>query len=159
MTLTASRVREVLDYDPRTGVFTWLVDVARNVKTGTVAGSIYKNGYRYITIEGRAYKAHRLAWLWMLGVWPEYDLDHNDTDKTNNAWANLREATRSENEANKPSKNPLGKGVRQRGKRYFAQIRVNGRKVHLGTYDSPTEAHAAYAKAANNVFGEFARVG
>jgi hypothetical protein len=78
--------------------------------------------------------------------------------KSNNRWSNLREATGTQNQANKTSKGAVPmKGVCEFRGRYLARIQVNGRKIHLGGFANPEEAHEAYARAANDAFGEFAR--
>jgi hypothetical protein len=98
--LTANRLREVLDYNSETGVFTWRVALRPRMKIGTVAGWLDERGYRRVRIDARPYLAHRLAWLWMTGEWPSGRLDHRDGDPGNNCWSNLREAMQSQNSAN-----------------------------------------------------------
>jgi hypothetical protein len=159
--LNASRLREVLSYDPETGAFTWLVSTARHRRIGDVAGCV-KDGYRQIGIDGRRYRAHRLAWLWMTGEWPSAEIDHINGDPADNRIANLRPATSSQNKANarKRSRNTSGwKGVswHARDRKWRAMIGVAGRQQHLGYFDCPAEAHAAYVRAAEHHFGEFAR--
>lgn len=159
------RLKELLSYDPLTGVFLWKVDRS-NIKRGTLAGRYDKAGYIRIGIDGREYRAHRLAWLYMTGEWPEIFLDHRDMDKNNNAWSNLRLATKSQNAANiGPLKsNTSGiKGVSfhsggaKGGKPWQANITKNGKAMGLGIFATKEEARAAYAAAAERLFGEFAR--
>ena len=157
--ITNAELKELLHYDPVTGHFTWLVSRGR-AKVGKVAGSHDGQGYINITLSRRSYCAHRLAHLYMMGDWPEHDIDHEDLNKSNNKWLNLRPATGSQNEANKPlrSDNTLGyKGVYRAGNRFAAQIKTNGVKKHLGYFDSAYDAHQSYLAASNDVFGEFAR--
>jgi hypothetical protein len=96
----------------------------------------------------------------MTGKWCSLVIDHRDGDPSNNRWANLRRATRSQNSANRriPRNNPCGfKGVsRHRGK-WDATICKKGRRHFLGSFLTPQAAHAAYVKAARKLFGEFAR--
>src|ERR1700719_1662744 len=94
------RLRELLSYDPETGVFRWLVRKRQNVKAGDVAGSFDGCGYCKISIDRRAYKAHRLAWLYMTGEWPPAEIDHINMNRADNRFANLRLATRHQNMAN-----------------------------------------------------------
>jgi len=164
--LTQERLKSLLHYEPGTGVFTWLVWRPNGVKIGDQAGTIHKkSGYRLIKIDGRAYIASRLAWLYMTGEWPECLVDHEDTDRANNAWANLRVATNTQNQHNSNvQKNTLSrlKGVHfksdgQRAKRWGSHIRIGGRLNFLGYFAHPEEAHAAYSKAAKAAFGQFAR--
>lgn len=161
--LTAERLRELLTYDPASGLFTRRVYRSPNAKAGDIAGTIDKDGYVQIQIDGKVYKAHRLAWLYMTGEWPESDIDHNDLDEGNNTWANLRPATVSQNAANcgkRPFNTSGLKGVTfdKRKGRWMAQIQVDRRCRHLGYHDTPELAHAAYASAAREIHGEYARV-
>ena len=177
MSLTQDRLRELLDYDPETGVFTWRKrsDVPPQWNTrfaGTRAGSDYRKyrvsgrepflSYRHIRISPQLYLAHRLAWLWMVGSWPG-QIDHRDCDGLNNRWVNLRVCTSTQNQGNSrvQRKKVVGlKGVhRTKGNKYYALIRDRGVLVYLGTFDTADAAHAAYCEKAVEVFGEFAREG
>lgn len=158
---TAERVREVLSYDPLTGVFLWRVSPSNNTPAGSVAGADCE-GYRIIRVEGGRYKAHRLAWLYVTGEWPPCQVDHEDTDRSNNRWGNIRLATTSQNKANmgKRADNKSGyKGVRwySQTKKWNAQIKCQGKTKNLGYFTDPEMAHAAYCEAASRLFGEFAR--
>ncbi len=167
--LTAERLREVLNYGPESGNFTWLTREGDNPHTktwntkhaGKVAGNVRKSdGYRVIRIDGRMYLAHRVAFLYMTGAWTRADIDHANRDRSDNRWINLREATQSQNNANTPKRrdNTSGwKGAYMNGSGWQAQIKVNGKHICLGTYSSPEGAHAAYIEAARKHFGEFAR--
>jgi hypothetical protein len=160
--LTATRLRELLHYDPETGVFTWAVS-AGTACAGAVAGSLNNRGYRAIMIGRRYYAAHRVIWLWMTGEWPKHEIDHINMDKGDNRWANLREATHSQNNANSSTyaNNSSGfKGVHwfKRHRKWQAGIRINGKKTHLGYFDTPHQAYANYCLAARKYFGEYARV-
>lgn len=160
--VTHERLLEVLSYDPETGDFTWLISPSTKVPVGVIAGSITAKGYRRIQIDGRRYRAHRLVWFYVYGDWPERDIDHRDLDKLNNRWANLRQATASQNQGNtvvrRASSSGL-KGVKWRKSRHTwtAAITCDGQSIHLGTFSSPSEAHEAYAQAAVRLRGEFAR--
>jgi hypothetical protein len=153
MTLTAERAREHVDYDPATGVFT-------RRSTGQPTGWLCKNGYRYVSICRKDHLAHRVAWLLMTGCWPA-EIDHRNMDRLDNSWANLREATRGQNSSNRrvKSHSQLGiKGVRRNPRgRFVARIRVAGVTFHLGVFDTPDMAAAAYQAAAQRLHGEFAR--
>jgi hypothetical protein len=156
--LTAERLREVLSYDPLSGIFRWLISTGPRAKVGAIAGNIDDAGYRTISINSVPYKANRLAWLFMTGNWPVNDVDHEDTDRANNIFTNLREATRSQNCANKRPMGRLGvKGVTLNHGRYQAQIKVKGKNFHLGYFDKIEDAAAAYIIAAKRHFGAFAR--
>lgn len=159
--LTAAQLRELLHYDPSTGIFTWRVAPANNTPAGSVAGADC-DGYRLIRVAGGRYRAHRLAWLYMTGEWPSCQVDHRDTDRSNNRWGNLRLATTSQNKANmgKRADNTSGfKGVRwyPPTKRWVAAIGFQGTRKTIGYFATPEAAHAAYCAEASRLFGEFAR--
>jgi hypothetical protein len=150
--------RELLSYDPETGVFSWLV--TRRFRAGTIAGSISWNGYRFIAISGRRFPAHRLAWLFVNGRWPIGQIDHVNGCRDDNRITNLREASWSQNQANsrkhRDSKSPY-KGVRPHGEKWASNICVDGCRQYLGLFDTAEEAHARYCEAAQDCFGEFWR--
>lgn len=171
--LSQRQVRELLEYDPCTGVFTWLRRAGADQGTicfnsqfvGRVAGCLdrrEKVGYRRIKIFSRYYAEHRLAWVWMTGEWPPHEVDHINGVRHDNRFANLRLATKSQNQSNARirTKNKVGlKGVSYKPRigKYHAQINKYGRVRHLGFFDDPQEAHEAYVKAAKELHGEFAR--
>jgi heme-degrading monooxygenase HmoA len=164
MTLTAERLRELLAYDPAAGVFTWRVDVRGGawVKAGHVAGTIHsRDGYRQISICKVQHKAHRLAWLYVTGAWPSEQIDHVNGDRSDNRIANLREASAAGNARNARRRidNVSGfKGAYEyRPGKWRAYINKDGRRINLGTFATPEEAHAAYVAAAQEHHGEFAR--
>ena len=107
--------------------------------------------------------AHRIAWALMYGEFPDGQLDHINGEPSDNRITNLRLATESQNKANRrrSKRNSTGfKGVsfRKRDHIYSAQIRKDKKTMWLGSYKSPEEAHRAYAKAAKEMHGEFARL-
>lgn len=160
--LTYERLAELLAYDATTGLFTWRVSRGTR-KAGAVAGTPL-DGYVSIGLDGKTYKGHRLAWLYVKGEWPAFELDHWDTDKMNNRFANIRPATRGQNVANcgRRTDNRSGfKGVRQKKgcATWEARIRHKGKLQHLGSYATPEAAHEAYCTAAERLHGEFANHG
>ncbi|MCM2294777.1 HNH endonuclease [Allorhizobium sp. BGMRC 0089] len=163
MLIDANRLRSVIHYDPCTGEFRWIAR-RRGVTIGKKPGLVNGNGYREICIDGRLYSAQRLAWLYMTGEWPDGDVDHRDMDKLNNRWGNLRDASKAQNQANtsvRKSNTSGFKGVFATARhpdRWLSQIRVNGIKKHLGTFDTPEQAGAAYASALAEIHGEFGRI-
>ena len=158
--ITHEHLNSVLSYDGESGLFTWKV-ANRNVSIGDAAGRKDKDGYRIIRINRRDYRAHRLAWFYVHGRWPEHQIDHKNGDPTDNRIANLREATNSQNGFNKPAmrNNKTGmKGVAPgRNGKFRAQIAVAGKIHHLGHFDTAEAAAKAYAAAALRLHGEFAR--
>lgn len=158
--LTPKRLRELLHYDHINGIFTWTSRTSNRVKVGNIAGNLAPSGYIQIMIDGRNYTAHRLAFLYMIGEWPE-QVDHKDMNRSNNAWDNLRPTDDTLNLANRrvrsDQKSSLPKGVYRNGNGYCARIQVARRKVYLGQFASPEAAATAYREAAERYFGEFAR--
>jgi hypothetical protein len=158
--VTRARLRELLHYDAKTGEFHWRKARGRKIRAGDIAGTLPVSRYLKITINGRQYGAHRLAWFYMTGKWCRLVIDHRDGDPSNNRWSNLRRATLSQNNANRRVQRNKAcglKGVSRDRRGWRATIHKNGRLRHLGTFATPQAAHAAYAKAARQLFGEFAR--
>jgi hypothetical protein len=141
----------VLTYDPDTGIFTWRVSTGPRAKVGAVAGALSKDGYIQIRVDGRLYKAHRLAWLWVTGKGPASEVDHINGSKSDNRLCNLRLATPAENQQNQRCSHRDSKsgllGVTRHRNRWLARITVGGKNEHLGTFDTPELAHAAYLAA------------
>jgi len=150
--LTQARLKELLHYDPETGVFTWRVGRV-GCRAGSIAGSLNGCGYRQIGIDRRMHLLHRIAFLYVTGGFPQEELDHINGVRDDNRWVNLREATGSENRHNlggPPSHNTSGfLGVYwcKRRQKWVAEIKLRGRKRHLGYFDTAEEAHATYLKA------------
>lgn len=99
--LTQARLKEILHYDPDTGIFTRRLDRGPNAPKDSVAGTPDKNGYIVIKVDFTQYKAHRLAWLYIYGVWPNNQIDHINHIVDDNRIVNLRDVTNSENQANR----------------------------------------------------------
>lgn len=158
--ISLERVRGLLAYDADTGEFTWQ-ESRGPAKKGAAAGTRRRDGYRSIMIDGEQILAHRLAWFYVHGVWPAATIDHRDGCKSNDAIANLREATFQQNNCNKPA-GPSSSGLKGVGwhrcsKRWQARIKAFGKTKYLGLFDTPEEAHAAYRIAAERIHGQFAR--
>lgn len=162
--LTLERLKQVYIYDPDTGDFFRLEETNSHkgkAKVGDRAGSKSGGKYLRIGIDGRVYLAHRLAWFYMTGEWPENGVDHIDLEPLHNWWSNLRAATQSQNAANTRRRrdNTSGfKGVcKTASDTWQAVIWVKGKKHCIGTYQTPHEAFEAYKKAAETHFGSFSR--
>lgn len=156
--ITAERVRELLIYDPESGKFAWRF-WRSGLKHGSLPGNVRKDGYRQIRLDGQRYLEHRLAWLYVTGEWPEEWVDHIDHDHSNNRFSNLREASHSENMANKRVNKNSGtgiKGVHQRGDRFLVKILINGERRYLGSFSTKEHAKFIYDCAAFIWCGEFA---
>lgn len=153
--INAEKIRMLLRYDPQTGIFTWRVRAK-----GKRAGSA-NDRYRWIKVAGRRYLEHRLAWFYVTGEWPANTIDHVDGNPLNNRFANLREATQQQQNFNSRGRwlSLWPKGVtfdRRRG-RFRAQLTLNGKNFHLGMFDTPEEANAAYLAKAQELHGKFFR--
>ena len=158
-----SYLQSILEYDPATGVFTWKESIGPRSKKGAIAGSIRTTGYVCIGLGRTSYLAHRIAWMFANNEDPcDLFVDHVNGDRSDNRIVNLRLCTHEENMRNsKMSKlNTSGyKGVtfdKERNK-WSAHISINNKGVSLGRFDTPELAHMAYAKAAAELHGEFAR--
>lgn len=154
--VSQSELRRLFGYDPGTGQFVRLVTTSHNAKAGQVAGNLRPDGYIGINVGGRIHLAHRLAWLYMYGDWPQGEVDHINRNRSDNRIENLRDAPRSLNITNTAGRGVDGlKGVSRIGERFFSRIRLaDGTTKHLGTYDSPSEAHREYVKAHIERYGE-----
>jgi hypothetical protein len=151
-------IEDAVSYCPETGVFRWKVKNRGGILPGDIAGCFDKDGYWVLTWQYKRYQAHRVAWFLMTGQWPPDFIDHRNLNRSDNRWANLRPATRQQNNANRGNYGSLSKGVSHaKNGRYRAQIQVSGRKRTIGIFDTEAEAHAAYVAEAEKHFGEFAR--
>jgi len=149
--LTQERLKELLSYDPETGMFVW-VKSEKGIKIGEMAGCNHSRGYLRIRIDGKDFFSHRLAWFYMVGAFPSDQTDHINRIKTDNRFINLRAVTTSENQHNrgKTQNNNSGhKGVNydKSRKKWFAQIGVNRIRHFLGRFPTSEDASAAYLVA------------
>lgn len=160
--LTQARLKELFSYDAETGVFRRLCAPGkRSDLSGEVAGSKYGQGYLHINVDGRKYKAHRLAWLYVYGLWPNGRLDHRNLQKDDNRIDNLREATCSQNEQNKPLRSNNTSGItgvywNKCAQKWQAYIKFSGRVRYLGIFEALADAVTARRSAEKSLFGEFA---
>lgn len=150
MKLTQERLKELLRYDPETGVFTWH-HINGRVAINGVAGCPDSYGYLQIRVDGTLYLSHRLAWLYLHGYFP-VGIDHINGIKNNNRISNLREVSHSENMQNKKihSNNTSGvQGVSWQNQRdvWCAYINVNGKRLHIGSFKELNNAIKARKSA------------
>jgi len=154
--LTQKELMKDLSYDCDTGIFIRKISRS-NVNIGDIAGGTEKNGYRVIRLKGKKYKAHRLAWLYIYGKFPDDQIDHINHIRNDNRISNLRSVTRSENLKNQSmfKNNTSGfSGVKwdKRDKVWKSQIGVNGKRIHLGEFTDKQDAIKA-RKEANIKYG------
>jgi hypothetical protein len=149
-------LRELLHYDPETGIFIRR-KTAGPSRSGQVAGGHSAGGYPVIMIDRRNYMAHRLAWLYVHGRHPTGVVDHINGDRADNRIANLRECSRLENARNQRGRASSGLKGAYFGRRWQSRIQVNGRTYYLGCFPTAEEAAKAYDEAARRLHGEFAR--
>jgi hypothetical protein len=157
--LTPARLRELLDYDATTGAFTRKT-AGGGMPAGAVAGGVDKiNGYNRIRVEGSHYRAHRLVWMFMTGQWPTSDIDHINQNKADNRWANLRVASKKQNNQNRSAANTgTRSGFRgvdwcrsRREDPWRATISNDGKKIHIGYFPSAEDAYAAYLSVKSKI--------
>lgn len=150
--LTQDRVKQLLVYDPNTGVFKWRVYRAGNAIPGQTTGSVNTTGYTQIKLDAVKYSAHRLAWLYVTGGWPNFDLDHINRNRQDNRIANLRPATRSQNCQNQKPRSDNVSGVKgvhwcKRKERWIVQMNIGGKRKQLGAFTQLNDAQIVRAAA------------
>ena len=156
--LTQSALKEILHYDPETGIFKWLKSRG-GVKAGSVAGSVDVQGYKLIMVKCKSYRAHRLAWFYIHGEFPPAGLDHKNRDRADNRISNLRPATQAENLQNLSiSKNNTSghAGVFWNSPRqkWGARMSLKNKTRFLGHFNNIEDAIAA-RKAAELKYHQF----
>jgi hypothetical protein len=142
--LTQKRLKELLLYDPKIGIFTRRKPI-RGMSAGSICGSPDKDGYIQVSVDKKRYKAHRLAWLYVYGNFPPNQIDHINRIKDDNRIDNLRLATNSQNSQNQSKRKDnksgvVGVGWSKRERRWRARIVVDGREICLGYYRTIEEA-------------------
>lgn len=161
--ITAERLREVLSYDPDTGVFIWKISTSQ-LRAGAIAACKTSKGYIRIKIDRQTYAAHRLAWFYVHGEWPKNQLDHRNGIRDANWIANLREATNAENAQNRARRRDNKSGHpgiawSTRERRWKVSIKAHGQARCVGSFedlDKAVECRKA-AKASLHEFQPFDR--
>lgn len=140
-------IKEYLSYDPLTGLFTRIKNKGR-WKVGNIVGYKRKDKRLDIHFNGKDYLAHRLAWWFVYGSIPEYDVDHINGDPTDNRIVNLRldiHRLNPQNTSKLRDANTSGyTGVNKHNNKWQAKIGVKGKQIYLGNFKTPQEAYAAY---------------
>ena len=150
--ITQKRCKEVWNYDPITGKFSWKEKVSDKVIVGTTAGSVRPDKYVQVRLDGKIYFVHRLIWLWMTGEFPKKSVDHINGIRYDNRWENLREAGKSDQQENrsKSKNNSTGyTGViyEKRRNLYRADIMSKNKSYFLGYFETAEQASEAYKQA------------
>lgn len=169
--VTADRLRELLDYNPITGIFVWKRARGLNL-VGVRAGCITPRGgqclnkfYYKIGVDNHRYYSHVLAYLWMTGKYPEKELDHEDGNGLNNKWSNLRLSEHAENGRHRNDLNRnnssgyAGVSYHTGAKKWRARIMVDGKEIHIGFFNSKEDAAVARREKAVELHGCFAPMG
>lgn len=155
--ITQSELKEVLSYDEMTGQFVWIKSTSDRIKVGDEAGAIRPDGYRSIQVNGKRTMAHRWAWLYVFGNFPDCEIDHINGNRSDNRLVNLRLATSKQNKENTRLKinNTSGhRGVSWDASRekWLAHV-VHNRKFHnIGRFDDIDDAVKAVKEARNQLF-------
>ena len=148
--LTPQKLRQLLDYNPETGVFVWKKTLSSKKINGNPAGKINSRGYHSIKINRKDYLAHRLAWLFVYDEFPKKFIDHINGNRLDNRICNLRNADYLVNARNRTT----AKGFSKYGNKFRARIIVNNKFINLGTFDSEQEANLAFISAKNKYYPE-----
>lgn len=159
--LTQDRLKELLDYNPETGLFSWRTDRNQNVKTGDIAGTLQNKGYIHIHVNSKKYVAHRLAWLYIMGEWPKDQIDHINQKRHDNRFINLRECSQSQNQGNQKIHDNSKSGYKgvtwyKKYNKWMASISRNGKRKTLGYFNCKHDAAKIYNEKAREFWGEFA---
>jgi hypothetical protein len=148
--ITQEKLKEMLTYNPDTGIFTWKVKHLKKCILNKNAGTLKKAGYITISIKKRLYLAHRLAWLYVYGEWPKNHIDHINGVRDDNRIENLRDVTQRQNCQNKQS-NRQGKLVGtiydKRDSKFYSRISIKNKLYTITSHETEQQAHEAYLEA------------
>ena len=151
--ISAKELQESLHYNSGTGEFVWKTRPSTRVKIGDIAGTKTVYGYTQIRFKNRFYKAHRLAWLYVTGNWPDNEIDHINGVRDDNKWKNLRDVTAAMNRQNqRVSRSTSGFfGVTKYYNKYTAKIGHQNKTIYIGTYDTAESAYRAYLEVKRRI--------
>lgn len=158
--ITQTELKELLTYNTDTGLFTWNALTNPRMRSNGVAGYTRSNGYVLLKLKGRQHLAHRLAWLYVHGHFPDGLLDHIDRDPSNNRIANLRIATSVQNGGNRAINRTNTSGYRgvsynTAARKFYAFMNTDNKNTYLGSFDTPEAASAVIEARRNELYGEF----
>jgi hypothetical protein len=153
---TPARLRELLQYDPGSGVVRWRVH-RPPVVAGDVAGCLDSKGYMMIGVDLTQQRLHRVIWALVTGKWPDHEIDHRNGATADNRWRNLREATHKQNHENRDADSRSTSGFRgvswdRPRQRWQARIEHHARVIRLGRHDNLLDAVAARMRAERDLF-------
>jgi hypothetical protein len=160
--LTQAQLKELLWYDPDTGVFRWRSSKRYGlIPPWSIAGTAHRDGYWHLRIGKRMYLAHRLAWLYMTGAFPARLIDHKNGCRADNAWVNLREADDCQNTWNAKVRADNLSGVKgvsycRTNKVWVARCGIEGKTHRVGSFKTKQEAAASIQQFREQHHGEFA---
>ena len=159
--LTQSKLKEIIEYDPLTGIIIYKKTLSNRIKVGEEVNGISDRGYKRCQIEGKRYQCHDLAWLYMTGEFPKNQIDHIDCNPENLKFINLRESTQMQNCCNRSigKNNSSGiKGVKwhKSSGKWYVSIDSNYKRIYIGSYDYIKDAEIAVKKARLEIHKEFA---
>jgi len=150
--ITYDRLKEILEYSPTSGLFF-------SKKINNHVGALDEKGYIRVLADGKLYRAHRLAWLYMTGQWPQDQVDHINGNKADNRWENLRDVDQTLNMLNKHKPHHNNRsgvlGVSELNGKYYPRLRIDGKLVYLGSYASKVEAKERYESFKQEVLDNY----
>ena len=155
-------LQDYFEYSTETGQVTWIKSPQNHNKVGKIVGAYNKgDNYFYVNFFSEKYPLHRVIWALHYGEWPKLFIDHIDRDRTNNSLTNLRLATKADNCRNRTSKKGsssqyVGVTYKAKSGKWLAQININNKRTHLGSFKTELEAVNKYNEVANLCYGDFA---
>jgi len=153
--MTQARLKELINYEPSTGIFTWIGKTSpkSRIKIGAItATTLNSKGYTRIQIDGKGYEAQRLAVLYMTGSFPNEQVDHINHIRSDNAWSNLRVVTPRENQQNKSmhknnTSGRIGVSFDKTNNKWMSSIMIAGKSKTLGRFEDKDDAIKARVEA------------